>query len=41
MRGTGNAVMSFMIMCCLVSAVLGWVIIEFMIWVFTHVAINF
>lgn len=41
MRGVGNAVMSFIIMCCLVSAVLGWAVIEFIIWVFSHITFDF
>ena len=40
-KGMESAVTAFIIAACLISAVVGWGIIEGLIWVFSHISISF
>lgn len=40
-EGMASAMTGLIIVVCLISAVLGWGIIEGLIWVFSHISISF
>lgn len=40
-KGLESAMITVFIIACLISAVVGWGIIEALIWVFSHISISF
>lgn len=40
-KDIAKAMTFFIIVCCLISAVVGWGVIEGFIWLFSHISISF
>ena len=40
-KGIADAVGAFIIAACIISAIVGWGVIEGLIWLFSHISISF